>query len=36
MTQYFSVAGKIGFQIETMYDELKKVIRVDEADIVVE
>ena len=34
-TIFFS-AGKIGFQIETMYDELKKVIRVDEADIVVE
>ena len=32
----FFSAGKIGFQIETMYDELKKVIRVDEADIVVE
>ena len=28
--------GKIGFQVETMYDELKKVIRVEEADIVVD
>ena len=34
-TIFFS-AGKIGFQIETMYDELKKVIRVEEADIVVD
>ena len=34
-TIFFS-AGKIGFQVETMYDELKKVIRVEEADIVVD
>ena len=34
-TIFFS-AGRIGFQIETMYNELKKVIRIDEADIVVE
>ena len=34
-TIFFS-AGKIGFQVETMYGELKKVIRVEEADIVVD
>jgi len=34
-TIFFS-AGKIGFQIETDYSELKKVIKIEEDDITVE
>ena len=32
----FFSAGKIGFQIETDYSELKKVIKIEEDDITVE
>lgn len=32
----FFSAGKIGYQIETLYSELKKVVRIEEADITVE
>lgn len=34
-TIFFS-AGRIGFQIETSYEQLKKVIRIDTADLIVQ